>query len=538
MLSEGGRGMERFFNVTGACDGSIHYMVDLRSRLEKMKRMIDQGAYFVINRARQYGKTTILNAMQSYLQNEYVVVSLDFQFLSQANFENEGTFVRAFSRELLQTGERSKVLPEKTALRLKGIEGEPVAALDLGMLFSCLSDWCSEEKKPVVLMIDEVDSAANNQVFLDFLSQLRGYYIHRKERSTFQSVILAGVYDIKNMKQKIRPEGEHKWNSPWNIAADFNVDMNFQAQEIAGMLKEYDEDYLLGMDVEEIAAMLFAYTSGYPFLVSRLCKLMDEQVAGSEGYLDKKAAWTHTGFLEAVKILLNEKNTLFESMVHKMYEYPELEEMVYSILFTGKEIPYHSLNYILELATMLGFIKNERGTVAIANRIFEMVFYNWFLTSAEVQVTDIYKEAVRDKNQFINSGHLNMELLLEKYVVHFNDLYGDRPDTFKEEDGRRYFLLYLRPIINGVGNYYIEAETRNMERTDVIIDYRGEQFVIELKIWRGNAYHERGEKQLRDYLEYYHLEKGYMLSYNFNKKKEIGVKHRKVGNKILVEAVV
>lgn len=530
--------MERFFNVTGACDGSIHYMVDLRSRLEKMKRMIDQGAYFVINRARQYGKTTILNAMQSYLQNEYVVVSLDFQFLSQANFENEGTFVRAFSRELLQTGERSKVLPEKTALRLKGIEGEPVAALDLGMLFSCLSDWCSEEKKPVVLMIDEVDSAANNQVFLDFLSQLRGYYIHRKERSTFQSVILAGVYDIKNMKQKIRPEGEHKWNSPWNIAADFNVDMNFQAQEIAGMLKEYDEDYLLGMDVEEIAAMLFAYTSGYPFLVSRLCKLMDEQVAGSEGYLDKKAAWTHTGFLEAVKILLNEKNTLFESMVHKMYEYPELEEMVYSILFTGKEIPYHSLNYILELATMLGFIKNERGTVAIANRIFEMVFYNWFLTSAEVQVTDIYKEAVRDKNQFINSGHLNMELLLEKYVVHFNDLYGDRPDTFKEEDGRRYFLLYLRPIINGVGNYYIEAETRNMERTDVIIDYRGEQFVIELKIWRGNAYHERGEKQLRDYLEYYHLEKGYMLSYNFNKKKEIGVKHRKVGNKILVEAVV
>lgn len=48
MLSEGGRGMERFFNVTGACDGSIHYMVDLRSRLEKMKRMIDQGAKILV----------------------------------------------------------------------------------------------------------------------------------------------------------------------------------------------------------------------------------------------------------------------------------------------------------------------------------------------------------------------------------------------------------------------------------------------------------------------------------------------------------
>lgn len=51
-------------------------------------------------------------------------------------------------------------------------------------------------------------------------------------------------------------------------------------------------------------------------------------------------------------------------------------------------------------------------------------------------------------------------------------------DKFKEEDGRRYFLLYLRPIINGTGNYYIESRTRNMERTDVIVDYRGEQFII------------------------------------------------------------
>lgn len=39
-----------------------------------------------------------------------------------------------------------------------------------------------------------------------------------------------------------------------------------------------------------------------------------------------------------------------------------------------------------------------------------------------------------------------------------------------------------------------------MERTDVIVDYLGEQFIIEMKIWRGNAYHERGEQQLLDFL--------------------------------------
>lgn len=77
-----------------------------------------------------------------------------------------------------------------------------------------------------------------------------------------------------------------------------------------------------------------------------------------------------------------------------------------------------------------------------------------------------------------------------------------------------------------------------MERTDVIVDYRGEQMVVELKIWRGNAYHERGEEQLMEYLEHYHLKKGYMLSYNFNRNKEAGVRRIVLSDKVLVEAVV
>ncbi|MCC8067744.1 MAG: 9-O-acetyl-N-acetylneuraminate esterase, partial [Clostridiales bacterium] len=88
------------------------------------------------------------------------------------------------------------------------------------------------------------------------------------------------------------------------------------------------------------------------------------------------------------------------------------------------------------------------------------------------------------------------------------------------------------------GNYYVEARTRNRKQTDLIIDYHGEQFVIELKIWRGNAYNERGEQQLSEYLEYFHLNKGYMLSFNFNKKKEIGLKRIPIGDKMLIEAVV
>jgi len=79
---------------------------------------------------------------------------------------------------------------------------------------------------------------------------------------------------------------------------------------------------------------------------------------------------------------------------------------------------------------------------------------------------------------------------------------------------------------------------RNQERTDLIIDYRGVQYIIEMKVWRGNAYHERLEEQLISYLDHYHLKKGYMLSFNFNKKKTIGIKEITLGNKLLIEAVV
>lgn len=96
----------------------------------------------------------------------------------------------------------------------------------------------------------------------------------------------------------------------------------------------------------------------------------------------------------------------------------------------------------------------------------------------------------------------------------------------------------LRPIISGTGNYYVEARTRDFRRTDVIVDYKGEQFIIEMKIWYGDEYNSRGEQQLIDYLDYYHQNKGYLLIFNFNKKKQVGIHEIVIGSKTLIEAVV
>ena len=123
---------------------------------------------------------------------------------------------------------------------------------------------------------------------------------------------------VKPLKQKIRPDGEHKTNSPWNIAAKFEIDMSFSSEEIAKMLGEYEQDYHTGMDIHEIANLIYDYTSGYPFLVSYLCKIIDENISGTENFPTKSDAWTKDGFLKAVRIVLTEENTLFESLDNKL----------------------------------------------------------------------------------------------------------------------------------------------------------------------------------------------------------------------------
>ena len=515
--------MNRYFNITGCCNPQEHYMVNLDSRLAQIKKMVDRGQYFSINKGRQYGKTTILKALREYLKNDYVVISMDFQFVSTSEFATENSFVKAFARLLWSRYHRE--MPSEIEKQIKQMK----SSLDYveADLFVTLSEWCEISSKPIVLMIDEVDSASNNQVFLDFLAQLRGYYLERTEFPTFQSVILAGVHDIRNLRQKIRPDAEHKHNSPWNIASNFDIDMSFSVSDIAGMLTEYEQDHHTGMDIQKLSQLIYDYTSGYPVLVSSICK-----------YMDEKFGWETKRVSDAVKLILKENNALFESLINKIEDNQELYDYLYQILILGRKISYNPDDSVIRLAMMYGFLKEENGSVVIANRIFETRLYNAILTTKKMQETSIYKAGEWDKNQFIQDGQLNMEKILEKFILHFNDIYGSQPDKFKEEDGRKLFLLYLRPIINGTGNYYIEAQTRDQKRTDVIVDYLGKQYIIELKIWRGEEYNTEGEKQIAEYLNYYHLEKGYLLSFNFNKNKKSGMKTLQVNGKTVIEAVV
>lgn len=518
--------LQRYFNTEGQCRPDRHYMVRLDERLEKIRRLyVDRGKYFVINRGRQYGKTTTLLALAEYLKKDYLVLFIDFQEIGTEEFQDAASFVNAFSNMVLKSA------------KLSADEQENFKSSSLRELFVWLSRICDLADKPVVLMIDEADSASNNEVFIDFLSLLRRYYIDRENSPAFHSVILAGVYDIKNLKMKIRPDDEHQYNSPWNIAARFNMDMSFSAGQIAQMLLEYAHDRQSEMDVGSVSECIYAYTGGYPYLVSAVCKLLDEEVPEKLDEADSGLVWTKEGVALAVKILLKENLSIFDSMVKQLDLYNDLREMMQQILYQGRHISFSPAQKSMNLGVMFGFLKEENGYAVIANRIFEMYLLNLFIAEESVK-SEMYFYGQRSRTQFVKGRRLDMELILKKFVEYFTEIYGTNDERFVESQGRRLFLLYLKPIINGAGNYYLEAQTRDAGRTDVIIDYFGEQFIVELKIWRGNEYNERGRQQLMEYLDYYHKDYGYLLSFNFNKKKETGVKKLYIDGKTIIEAVV
>ena len=530
--------MTRYFNTEGSCKPKEHYMVRLDERLAHIKRMlVDRKKFFVINRGRQYGKTTTLRALEEYLEDDYTVLSLDFQEVPTENFANGVIFSQAFTKKLSKAFGFAKAVDKENMQALLSDFKEDHSDGGLDEMFECLSRICAKSSKPIVLMIDEVDSASNNQVFIDFLAQLRSYYLYRDKTPIFHSVILAGVYDIKNLRLKLRPESEHQYNSPWNIAADFDIVMSFSADQIMGMLEEYESDYHTGMDIQAVSKEIYDHTSGYPVLVSIICKRIDEKILGAEGFEDPVKAWSKEGVAKAVSMILKENPPLFESMAKQLDTYTDLHDIMESIIYRGKRIPFSLEERSINLGVMFGYLKEENGHVAIANRIFEMVLLNMFMAK-EAITSEVYEKGGSDRIGFIKNNRLDMDLVLKKFVEYFHEIYGKKDESFIEKYGRKFFLLYLKPIINGTGNYYLEAQTRDERRTDVIVDYLGEQFIVELKIWHGDEYNERGEQQLLGYLDYYHKDKGYMLSFNFNKSKKIGINEIKLGNKMIVEAVV
>ncbi|MDR3020613.1 MAG: hypothetical protein LBU66_06895 [Treponema sp.] len=115
-----------------------------------------------------------------------------------------------------------------------------------------------------------------------------------------------------------------------------------------------------------------------------------------------------------------------------------------------------------------------------------------------------------------------MPLFLEKFANHYYEIYNNKDIRFLERECRLLFITYLKPYLNSNGFYHLESETRDGERTDIIIDYLTEQFIVELKLWYGEVAHEDAYEQLAGYLDSKNKDMGYLVTFDFRKEKNVG----------------
>ncbi|MBP5503881.1 MAG: hypothetical protein J6Y24_13950 [Bacteroidales bacterium] len=499
--------MAKEFNTSVTCNPKRHYMVDVTAKMKVFEGLIDDGKYFTITRARQFGKSTSLNWIYNNLSDRYLVIPASFEKYSEDSWNDDDSFCKYFCTKIIDACVREN---DKSVISFWQ-DAKNTQKFDFDQLSQKITDFCQKCGRKVVLTIDEVDKASNNEVFVRFLGMLRNLYLDREKFSdetlTFWSVILAGVYDVKNLKLKIRPEEEHQFNSPWNVAADYKLDMTFNPQEISTMLADYENDYHFGFNIKEISEEIYKYTSGYPVLVSAVCKAIDEQ-------LDKD--WTLDGVLKGVKTVLRDENfTLLKYIKRNMEQYPELKTFLRAVTLDRIYINYYALNTPVDLARMFAYIRPDKNSRAqIHNLIFQQVLYEYFIAENTLSQLNSNTGVFIDKN-----GDLNMPLIINR----FKDLMSKKKnkEEFLEREGRFMFICFLKPIINGTGFYYSEPENDDGSRMDLVITYNRKEYVIELKIWHGTEYEISGRDQLSEYLTNRYLSEGYLVTFSFLKNKVV-----------------
>lgn len=500
--------MAKEFNITGTCIPSRHYMADLSGKLSQIMDLVEKGQYFTMNRPRQYGKTTILFQLSQTLNhsNAYLAFNISFEGIGSAVFSEEILFCQAFldllANPMLEIGNN-----ELAAFLL----AESRKNHSFKQLSGVITELAYKTERKIILLIDEVDKSSDNQLFLDFLGLLRYKFLNRhlKTEKTFHSVILAGVHDVRTLKLKLHPGEEAKYNSPWNIAADFKVNMSLLPDEIVPMLEDFSPEQNISMNTPDIADRLYYFTSGYPFLVSALCKIVAEEILPQK----REPIWALQDVETAADLLIksSSSNTNFDSLIKNLENNESLYNLVYSVAVDGETYPFNIHDPLINLGMIYG-IFGQRPTLTIHNRIYSEVVVN-YMTSKLLTSSGLVKSQSPDP-YMAPGNRLNFEKVLIKFQEYMRGEYSKKDRNFLERYGRLVFLAFLKPIINGKSYAFKETEISEERRLDIAVTFFQHKYVVELKVWRGEAAHQKGLSQLAGYLDRLHLTEGYLLIFD------------------------
>jgi hypothetical protein len=187
----------KYFNTTGAIQPDIHYCIPPLERLnlKEVLGLIAERKYFVLHAPRQTGKTSCLLALRDLLNQEgqYACVYCNVEGAQSAREDVEGALNaivgEVASQAQLTLGE-NYLLEQLPAVRAE--------AREHGVLKRLLTLWAQHSPKPLVLLIDEIDTLIGDSL-IAVLRQIRSGY-HQRPQAYPHSIILCGLRDVRDYR--------------------------------------------------------------------------------------------------------------------------------------------------------------------------------------------------------------------------------------------------------------------------------------------------------------------------------------------------
>ena len=464
----------RHFNTTGAIQTDIHYYIPPLERIDKdeILQLIAARKYFVLHAPRQTGKTSCLLALRDLLNQEghYACVYCNVEVGQSAREEVEV----ALRTITTQIASRTKITLGDNFLfeQLPAIRAEDS---DQGMLNRLLTVWAEHSAKPLVLLIDEIDSLIGDTL-IAVLRQLRAGYDQRPDHFP-HSVILCGVRDVRDYRiHSSRSKEIITGGSAFNIKSESLRLGNFTPEEVERLYRRHTTE--TGQVFEDdIFPLVWELTAGQPWLVNALAH---QATWNMREMRDRTKPVTVDVIYRAKEELILRRDTHLDQLYDKLSE--DRVRRVIEPLLAGEEeskrIPEPDISYVRDLGLI-----TIAGQLRIANRIYQEIIPRELTYSEQLTINQEPAWYV------LPDGRLDMDKLLTAFQQFFREHSESWVERFDYKEAGPQLLLqaFLHRIVNGGGR--VEREYGlGRGRTDLLViwPYAGgvQRIVLELKVLR------------------------------------------------------
>ena len=493
----------RFFNTTGPVRPNDHYHVPPLDRLalDEVLTLVQQKKYFVLHAPRQTGKTSALLALRDLLNAEghYRCVYVNVE-AAQA------------LREDVEQATRTLLGGLASRARLAGDEFLDAVWIDIwreygaGALGEALTRWAEASPKPLVLLIDEIDSLIGDSL-LAVLRQLRAGYDLRPEGFP-QSVVLCGVRDVRDYRiQSTAENAMIAGGSAFNIKAESLRLGDFSAEEVQTLLAQHTAE-TGQVFADDALETIWEQTQGQPWLVNALAY---ETCFKSEIGRNRSQPVVAEALRDAQEQLILRRETHLDQLADKLKE-ERVRRVVEPLLSGGGQ--RHFADRDLEYVRDLGLLAQDRP-LRLANPIYAEVVpreLTWVVQEEFEQETTWYVDA---------EGGLDVGKLLSAFQTFFRQHSEHWVERFQYKEAGPQLLLqaFLQRIVNSGGR--IEREYGlGRGRTDLLIVWpQGDQtykVVVECKILHKSLEQTvaEGVEQTAEYMDRCGAEAGHLVIFD------------------------